>query len=546
GERVWVSPGPLRRPAAALAASLGAVWLDGDAPEDGLIDVLITDPAGPPLEGLLDAVAEGGRVVLVSEAEPEVPVSALRRGVSLSVVRPQRRLTQRPDLADRALSTWAALHPAPETVQPWTFSEIEAALQAPSGGRCLVPDPRPRVIRRPRAARPRTDGVVLITGGLGALGLAAARWLASRGVRNFALVGRGAPSAAASEELAALAASGAEVTVHRCDVADREALQALLASITATRPLRGVVHAAGVLDDALLADQSLARLEAVARPKVVGAWNLHTLTLGMDLDLFVLYSSAAAVLGSPAQANYVAANAVLDALARHRHHLGLPGLALGWGAFADAGLAAAGAAELEARGLGLLTRAKVEPWMERLLGSAAPALTPCPLSPRRLFEASPALAAWPYLSRLHDAPGDAPRSAAWAEALAGLQGEALGQRVLTLVMTSLGQVLRADPARLDPHAPFKQLGVDSLLGLELRGRIEGGAGVSLPTTAVWTWPSPAALAAEVTRLISPSLPPTPAAPEPDAARFEALDDEALLAAALARLDDLPDDPYEGA
>jgi acyl carrier protein len=192
--------------------------------------------------------------------------------------------------------------------------------------------------------------------------------------------------------------------------------------------------------------------------------------------------------------------------------------------------------------------------MERLLESAAPVLIPCPLNPQALFELSPQLAAWPYLSRLNERHGAAPRAAAWAEALAGLSGEALGRQVLELVLRALGDVLRADPGRLDAYAPFKQLGVDSLLGLELRARIEGGAGVSLPATAVWTWPSPAALAAEVTRALSPS--PTPEIPPSDpshdpkadlaAEQFERLDDAALFAAALARLDDLPDDPQDGA
>ncbi|MEY3210013.1 MAG: hypothetical protein RIT28_494, partial [Pseudomonadota bacterium] len=553
GERVWAPPGPLRPGAAALTEALGAVWVEGDSPEDGLVDVVISDARGPEPEALIAAVAEGGRVVLVDDPAPTLQVTGLHRGVSLSVVRPQRRLARRPDLAARALAAWAELAPrlTPTTIRRWTFGEVAQALADDTGeARCFVPDPAPRVVRRSRAARPRTDGTVLITGGLGALGLAAARWLAGRGVRSFVLVGRSAPSVEAVEEIAALTASGAEVTVTRCDVADRASLQALLASIPATRPLRGVVHAAGVLDDALIADQSLARLDAVARAKVFGAWNLHSLTLGMDLDLFVLYSSAAVVLGSPGQANYVAANAVLDALARRRQHLGLPGLSVGWGAFGDAGLAAAGAAQLAARGLGLLTRASVAPWMERLLDSAAPVLTPCPLSPQALFERSPPLAAWPYLSRLHETSDAAPRAAAWMESLAGLNGEALGRRVLELVLRALGEVLRTDPARLDPHAPFKQLGVDSLLGLELRGRIEAGAGVSLPATAVWTWPSPAALAAEVTRALSPSAPPEPPPPEPppdlNAEQFEQLDDAALFAAALARLDDLPDDPQEGA
>ena len=188
---------------------------------------------------------------------------------------------------------------------------------------------------------PRADGSYLITGGLGALGLAVARWLVRRGARHLVLTGRrGAPPEArgALEELERL---GAAVTVARADVTSEQDMAKVLDDVaTSGAPLRGVVHAAGVLDDGTLLRQPWEHFARVLAPKVAGGWNLHALTRGMRLDFFVLFSSATSLLGAPGQGSYAAANAFLDSLAHARREQGLPGLSVNWGPWAGAGMAA--------------------------------------------------------------------------------------------------------------------------------------------------------------------------------------------------------------
>ena len=201
-------------------------------------------------------------------------------------------------------------------------------------------------------------GMVLITGGTGGLGAVFARHLAeTRGVRRLLLVSRRGPAADGAGELVAeLEAFGCEVRVVACDVADRERLARLLGSLE--RPLTAVVHAAGVLDDGLVESLTAERLERVMRPKVDAALHLHELTAGMELSAFVLFSSVAALIGSPGQANYAAANAALDALAARRRSEGLPATSLAWGLWAStAGIAG----ELDENELARLERMGTEP-----------------------------------------------------------------------------------------------------------------------------------------------------------------------------------------
>ncbi|MEZ4644655.1 MAG: type I polyketide synthase, partial [Chloroflexota bacterium] len=181
----------------------------------------------------------------------------------------------------------------------------------------------------------------LVTGGLGGLGLAVARWLAEMGARHLALVGRSAPAAAAQAVLAELAEAGVQVTVLAADVSRQDDMARVLAQMAAEMPpLRGVIHAAGVLDDGVLAQQSWERFARVFAPKVGGGWILHELTKQMPLDFFVLFSSAVALLGSAGQANHVAASTFLDGLAHYRRALGLPVLSIDWGPWSEVGAAA--------------------------------------------------------------------------------------------------------------------------------------------------------------------------------------------------------------
>ena len=173
----------------------------------------------------------------------------------------------------------------------------------------------------------------VVTGGLGGAGFAVAEWLASRGARHLALVGRSEPDAGVRAKIGALEArTGARVHVVRADVADRQQLTAAFAVIAGTMPpVRGVVHAAGVVDDGVLADQQWTRFERVMAPKVYGALNLHALTAGLPLDFFVLFSSFAGMAGSAGQANYASANTALDGLAQYRRSQGLPAVSIAWG-----------------------------------------------------------------------------------------------------------------------------------------------------------------------------------------------------------------------
>jgi hypothetical protein len=184
-----------------------------------------------------------------------------------------------------------------------------------------------------------SDGAYLITGGLGGLGLKVARWMIERGARRLVLMSRQAPSAEMQQVIDALVRdSGAEVRAEQADVSQRDEVARVLSSIDR---LRGVIHAAGVVDDALLLHQTEARFRHVMAAKIDGAWNLHLLTRDCPLDHFVLFSSAAGLLGAPAQGNYAAANAYLDALAWYRRAQGLPALSIGWGAWSEVGLPAA-------------------------------------------------------------------------------------------------------------------------------------------------------------------------------------------------------------
>ena len=192
---------------------------------------------------------------------------------------------------------------------------------------------------------------------MGGLGLLTARWMVERGARHLLLTGRSAPSEPAREAIDAMERAGAQIVVAQADVADSPEMARVLETVAESMPqLRGVFHAAGFLDDGVLQQQTWERFYGVLRPKVLGAWNLHTLTLGLPLDFFVLYSSTAALLGSPGKGNHVAANGFLDSLAHYRRAPGFPALSINWGAWAQIGAAAAIHADerVARRGLGVI------------------------------------------------------------------------------------------------------------------------------------------------------------------------------------------------
>ncbi|MCF0083274.1 SDR family NAD(P)-dependent oxidoreductase, partial [Streptomyces lomondensis] len=375
-------------------------------------------------------------------------------------------------------------------------------------------------------------GTVLVTGATGALGALVARHLvAEHGVRGLVLVGRRGAAAPGMRELAdELTSAGADVVLAACDVADRDALSAVLAAIPEERPLTGVVHAAGVLDDGVVASMTPERLDSVLRPKVDGAAHLHELTADRDLFLFVTFSSTAGVLGGPGQANYAAANAFLDGLAQQRTARGLAATSLAWGpwASADGMLGRLGTADVERMirsGILPLTDEQGLALFDAALDGARAAVLPVALELTAL-QAQATAGVLPGLFRgLVRAPGRRRALAAAAGAstlgqrLAGLAPEERDREMLELVRTQAAAVLgHAGPETVGAEKQFKELGVDSLTAVELRNRLNATLsvpGLRLPATLVFDYPTPAALAAFLLTEVLGVVPETTSTP-PDA------------------------------
>ena len=348
----------------------------------------------------------------------------------------------------------------------------------------------------------RMAGTVLITGGLGALGNATARWLASQGVAHLVLVGRrGLATPGASAQVAALEAMGAQVTIAAVDVAERDQLAAVLAAIPAAYPLRGVVHAAGVLADGLLANQTAESIAHVLSPKLQGTWNLHALTQGADLALFVLFSSAAGTLGSAGQGGYAAASAFVDALAAHRRARGQVAQSLAFGPWAEAGMAARlpelhkerlaqrGLRSLSTdQGVALLAAALARPEAQLLLA----ALDLAALNRDRSARGT---ALWETLipaPRLQPGAGSA---TSWAKELLALPSAQRLPALIERVQKEVARVLALSSIQAVPaERPFQELGLDSLMAVELRNLLGQRAGLALPATLVFDHPTPHAVA----------------------------------------------------
>ncbi|MGK5639571.1 SDR family NAD(P)-dependent oxidoreductase, partial [Streptomyces sp. URMC 126] len=353
-------------------------------------------------------------------------------------------------------------------------------------------------------------GTVLVTGASGALGGLVARHLArtGRAERLLLLSRRGIEAAGMRELVAELSGLGVEAAVVACDAADRERLAVVLEGV----PLAGVVHAAGVLDDGLVQSLTAGRLEAVLRPKVDAAWNLHELTRDLDLHTFVLFSSVAGVIGNAGQANYAAGNTFLDALAAHRRHQGLPAVSVAWGAWergmagtlTDADrqrMARQGILPLtDTHGLALLDAATARP--EPLLVAAQWDLTAI----HRSREVPPLLSTLVHTTRsgpqARRMVGQATSEAKTAllARLSGLTPAEQQEKLRDIVVTQAALVLgMAGSGAVDSSRSFRDVGFDSLTAVELRGRLNYATGLQLPATAVFDYPTPAALAEFVLR-----------------------------------------------
>ncbi|MFI9220101.1 type I polyketide synthase [Streptomyces werraensis] len=527
-----------------------AVVGDGAAPDLLVYDVRGGSAAGDPREDAGAALAvlqawlaapapEGARLAVVTGDCDELGAAAV-----WGLVRSAQ--SEHPDrvvLVDVDDDPWPAPHDSASALTAAVLSG-EPQLRVRDGVASV-----PRLVRvrgaapeaGPHARRLDPEGTVLITGGTGTLGALTARHLVTAyGVRHLVLASRSGGAPHLCEELTEL---GATVTVTACDVSDRGQVEALLRAIPAGHPLTAVVHTAGVLDDGVLTEQTPQRIDTVLRPKLDAARHLDELTRDLDLAAFVLFSSAAGILGNPGQANYAAANACLDAVARQRHRLGLPAVSLAWGYWSTVSamtehLDAADLRRNRRIGMTGLTAAEGMALLDAALSGAADAdgallAATFDLSVLRAAAADGPLPA--PLRGLAPAPrpvaGTATRSArgSLAERLAGLDDTEQEEALVDLVRRHAAEVLGHDTAdAIRADRPFKDAGFDSLTAVELRNRLVAATGLTLSPALIFDYPKPATLAEHLRgRLVGGAAPRTaetadpaasasavPAAPEP--------------------------------
>ena len=352
-------------------------------------------------------------------------------------------------------------------------------------------------------------GTVLITGGTGMAGSALARHLvANHDARHLLLISRRGPDSAGAAELAAeLSAAGAEVSLVACDAADRAALAKVIADIPVQHQLSAVIHAAGVLDDAVVTSLTPERVDAVLRAKVDAAWNLHELTQDSNVSAFVMFSSLAGLVGSSGQANYAAANSFLDALAAHRRAYGLPAMSLGWGLWDQAsemtgGLDDAGRARLARTGVRALSSVDALQLFDTAMVVDEPFLLPAHIDTAALRANAAVVPPMfvdlinaPARRRVDDSLAASKSKSALAQRIHGLSEDEQHSVLLDLVRSHIATVLgNTTPEAIDPDKAFQELGFDSLTAVEMRNRLKAATGLALSPTLIFDYPTPSRLA----------------------------------------------------
>ncbi|HXV37365.1 MAG TPA: SDR family NAD(P)-dependent oxidoreductase, partial [Myxococcota bacterium] len=508
------------------------------------VDVVLNSLAGDAIGKGLSVLRDHGRFLEIGKrdiyADTRLGLRPFRRNLSFVAIDLDRAMRERLDLLASLFRDVIAevdagrLAPLPFRVFPAFnhagafrtmsqarhFGKVLVSLRA-ARGRIAPPLPEP--------ASFRADATYLITGGLGGFGCIVARWMVEHGARHLALVGRsGATSDEAARALEELRAAGAQVRVLRADVSERAAVDRVLAEIDAEMPpLRGVIHAAMVLKDRLIADLNHERMREVWAPKVHGAWNLHAATLGRELDCFVLFSSLSSVFGIGGQANYASGNAFLDALSYQRQAAGLPSVTISWGYLADVGWVARHdeiGQRLKALGVKSFTPRQALQLLGRFLVEQPPHVGVMGIDWRVWSEATSASRVSPRFAALVRASAAGGPDERGRRGGAAIKGEILSAppeermpMLVDLVRSQVARVLGAAPAKLDVEKSLTQLGLDSLMAVELRNWIEGELRLTLPTVELMRGPSVVRLAELLLEQIESPGAGASAARRPDAA-----------------------------
>jgi amino acid adenylation domain-containing protein len=501
------------------------------------VDVVLNSLPGEAIDASLGILSAYGRFLEIGKTDiyqnRPIGLAPFQDNLSYHAIDLDRVLRQRPHVI-RSLLTDVVSHVASGAYRPLPMTMFPAAetpqafrymAQRKNIGKVILSMPpldsfQPADMTHSESSSlVRTGGVVLITGGLGAIGLHVADWLVKQGARRLVLIGRKGPSEASFTRLAALQGQGAEIRCLATDVTNRDALASALATLPTEwqQNYAGVMHAAGVLDDGVLLDQSPDRFAKVLAPKTHGAWNLHTLLSDARLDFFVMFSSVASLLGSPGQSNYAAANAFLDGLAHHRRAMGLAGLTVHWGPWAGGGMAAADGHEADraARGFDPLQPAAALAALETQMQRGTLELGV--MNARWADLKRQAHGRVPPLLREVVPPDDMPAHEPSAPSELRLQvaaADTAARRVLLadFFADELARIMGLDASKLDRETPLNSLGLDSLMAIELKNNIETRLQIVLPMARFMEGPSVAVLAERVAEIFGDEQAATAASP----------------------------------
>ncbi|NPC83906.1 SDR family NAD(P)-dependent oxidoreductase, partial [Pyxidicoccus fallax] len=380
----------------------------------------------------------------------------------------------------------------------------EEFLRAPDGEQVAYRNGRRYVARlvrctgldaRPSASRFRQDASYLLTGGLGAIGLHVARWMVERGARHLVLMGRKEASDAARDALRSLREAGANIQWVQGDVSRADDVARVLATIARSGPpLRGVMHVAGVVEDGMLLQQDWPRFERVLAPKQQGSWNLHHQTKDLELDFFVLFSSSASLLGAAGQANYAAANAFMDALAHHRRALGLPAVSINWGPWSGGGMAASLHVPEQRRWFDWIEPEQGLELLGWVLEAASAQVAVLPIEWTKYVQRFGDAGASKLLEQpIDEARAGRPRATVtpMLERLKGLPRHRQQETLLEHVHHQVAQVLGLDASKPIPdNQGLFDSGLDSLMAVELRNRLQASLGLERPLSATLVFEHP--------------------------------------------------------
>ncbi|MFZ4482656.1 MAG: SDR family NAD(P)-dependent oxidoreductase [Chthoniobacterales bacterium] len=473
------------------------------------VDAVVNALAGEAIPMGLSCLAEFGRFIEIGKRDiyqnSKLPLWHLRRNASFHVVAMDAVFAGDAELTRGLLAEVAglmargALQPLPYRSFPACRADAAFRLMAAGKhtGKVLLAFTDAFMVATGTVPRPSFNvdpaATYLITGGFGGFGKVLARWLSDRGARHLVLAGRqGEATPGAAEFIAELQTAGAETLSLRADAGSSVDLEKLFAAIRACgRPLKGVFHLAMVIDDASLADLTPARMSAVMRPKALGAWLLHEHTRGMNLDAFVLFSSASSIFGNPGQGNYAAANAFLDSLAHHRQALGLPALAVNWGVLGGDGYVARNekvAEYLARQGTLALEPKEVVSLLESFLDARVAQVAALRVDWGKWRQAFRSLQDSPFHERVFASAVETEETSSkagdWRGRIDAAPPEERESVIVRALQEVVGSVLRVKPESLRPDQPLTDLGLDSLMGVEIENLIEGSIGVTLPPTSL--------------------------------------------------------------